>query len=194
MSPAGGPTLSRRRLLERWWLLPVGLTAGAFGFMGLYAARVSRKAKPGPPAFRAAGAQQVATLSGLLQDWSETHFVYAGRPCTLLRLPRPAPGGLSSGGHHYAAFSRVCTHLGCSVNLVRDVEVLAFSFNYRDPDPSGQHPQLGCPCHFSVFDPLKAGEAIFGKAHLPLPRVRLERRGPELWATGIEDPPGLVGG
>ncbi len=86
------------------------------------------------------------------------------------------------------AYSRICTHLGCPVNLVRDPEVLAFAFNYRPP-PGAQHPQLGCRCHFSVFDPLQAGEAVFGKANAPLPRVRLEVRGTAVWATGIEPAP-----
>ena len=103
------------------------------------------------------------------KPWAEVAFSYAGRPCTLLRLPAATLGSLEVGGAHYAAFSRVCTHLGCPVNLVRDTEVLAFSFNYRAPDPRDQHPYLGCPCHYSVFNPLASGEAVFGKAHLPLP-------------------------
>ncbi|MFC4452203.1 ubiquinol-cytochrome c reductase iron-sulfur subunit [Deinococcus sonorensis] len=185
--------LTRRAVLERWWLLPVGATVGVFGFMGLYAARVSRKSVPGAPQFVGGPAVRVAALPQLDREWAEVQFAYAGRPCTVLRLPEATLGGLSAGGQHYAAFSRVCTHLGCPVNLVRDVEVLAFSFNYRAPNPQDQHPQLGCPCHFSVFDPLRSGEAVFGKAHLPLPRVRLERRGDALWATGIEAAPAIGG-
>lgn len=205
--------MNRRTLLERWWLIPVGLTASAFAGMGLYALRVSRKSVPGAPQFRAGTPQRVAALPALSTeargadalskdelgkdalgtDWAEVKFTYAGRPCVLLRLPAATLGSLDVGGHHYAAFSRVCTHLGCPVNLVRDTEVLAFSFNYRAPDPANQHPHLGCPCHYSVFDPLRSGEAVFGKAHLPLPRVRLARRGSDLWATGIEAAPDSAG-
>ena len=181
--------MNRRALLEKWWLIPVGLTASAFAGMGLYALRVSRKSVPGAPQFQANTAQRVAALSKLTTDWAEVNFTYAGRPCVLLRLPAATLGSLDIGGRHYAAFSRVCTHLGCPVNLVRDTEVLAFSFNYRAPDPRDQHPYLGCPCHYSVFNPLASGEAVFGKAHLPLPRVRLERHGKDLWATGIEAAP-----
>lgn len=185
--------MNRRALLEKWWLLPVGLTASAFAGLGLYAARVTRKSVPGEPQYAAGPAVRVAPLSALGREWAEVNFVYAGRPCTLLRLPQATLGSLEAEGQHYAAYSRVCTHLGCSVNLVRDTEVLAFSFNYRAPDPKKQHPYLGCPCHYSVFDPLASGEAVFGKAHLPLPRVRLERRGTALWATGIEPAPANVG-
>ncbi|WP_425146122.1 ubiquinol-cytochrome c reductase iron-sulfur subunit [Deinococcus sp.] len=185
--------MNRRQLLERWWLLPVGATVAAFGYLGLYAARVSRKSVPGTPAFQPATAVKVAALSQLAGEWADRAFSYAGRPCILLRIPAATLGSLEIGEGHYAAFSRICTHLGCTVNLVRDIEVLAFSFNYRDPDPKNQHPLLGCPCHYSVFDPLSSGEAVFGKAHLPLPRVRLERRGDELWATGIEAAPPIGG-
>ena len=178
---------TRRQLLERWWLLPVGATVAAFGYMGYYAARVTYgKEKPGAPEFVAAPAQRLAAVADLATIWAQREFAYAGRPCILLRLPAPVSGGLSVGGQHFAAFSRVCTHLGCTVNLVRDVEVLAFSFSYRPPEGT---PQLGCPCHFSVFDPLRAGEAVFGKARAPLPRLRLLVRGAELWATGIEPAP-----
>lgn len=183
--------LSRRALLERWWVLPVAGTLGAFGYMGWYATRVTfGKARVGEPEFQPGEPLRVAPRSALGKDWEEVHFTYAGRPCTLLRLPAAVPGGLSVGEVHYAAFSRICTHLGCTVNLVRDPEVLAFAYNYRPP-PGQNHPELGCPCHFSVFDPLKAGEAVFGKANAPLPRVQLELRGEDLYATGIEPAPPL---
>ena len=182
---------SRRELLERWWVLPVAGTLGAFGYMGWYASRVTfGKTRAGAARFEGAPAQRLSAISALSKEWAELNFQYAGRPCTLLRLPQPVEGGLSVGGQHFAAFSRVCTHLGCSVSLVRDQEVLAFAFNYRPPEDE-QHPQLGCRCHFSVFDPLRAGEAVFGKALAPLPRVRLEQRGNDLYATGIEPAPKL---
>lgn len=193
-SLGGARKITRRALLERWWLLPVAGTLGTFGYLAWYGARVTfGKTQAGPPAFGAAEPRQVAELGDLQRPWAEQTFSYAGRPCTVLRVPQPVEGGLSGpDGLHLVAFSRVCTHLGCTVNLVRDPEVLAFAFNYRPP-PEAQHPQLGCRCHYSVFDPLQAGEAVFGKANGPLPRVRLERRGTQLWATGIEAAPALEG-
>ncbi|GHF33076.1 Rieske Fe-S protein [Deinococcus metalli] len=182
--------LTRRDVLERWWLLPVAGTLGTFGYLGWYAARVTfRKEGAGPPAFQGAAPLAIAPLTDVAGEWTERTFTYAGRPCTLLRVPQAVPGGLDDpSGVHLIAYSRVCTHLGCAVNLVRDPEVLAFAFNYRPPQGEG-YPRLGCRCHFSVFDPLRAGVAEFGKARAPLPRVRLERRGAEVWATGIEPAP-----
>lgn len=185
---------TRRALLEKWWLLPVAATAGAFGYMGWYATRVTLgKRGAGPPDFQPAVAQRIAPLTDLQTVWADVNFSYAGRPCTLLRVPQAVAGGLAlPGGGHAVAYSRVCTHLGCTVNLVRDPEVLAFAFNYRPP-PDAPHPQLGCRCHYSVFDPLQAGAAVFGKANGPLPRVRLEIRKRVVWATGIEPAPALGG-
>ncbi|BDP41739.1 cytochrome Complex iron-sulfur subunit [Deinococcus aetherius] len=189
----GPKKLTRRDLLERWWLVPVAGTLGAFGYMGWYASRVTfGKERVGEPDFQPGEAVRVASRAQLEGEWAQVNFTYAGHPCTLLRVPEPVPGGLSVDGTHYAAYSRVCTHLGCAVNLVRDLEVLAFAYNYRPP-LEDRHPQLGCPCHYSVFDPLKAGEAVFGKANGPLPRVRLEARGGDLYATGIEPAPALGG-
>ncbi|MFC6664997.1 hypothetical protein ACFP9V_06275 [Deinococcus radiopugnans] len=52
---------TRRAFLEKWWLLPVAATAGAFGYMGWYATRVTLgKQKAGAPDFQAAPAQRIA--------------------------------------------------------------------------------------------------------------------------------------
>ncbi len=171
-------------------MLPVAGTLGTFASLGWYATRVTfRKEGAGPPAFAAQPPQALGALADLDAEWAEQTFTYAGRPCVLLRVPEAVPGGLEpADGTHLIAYSRVCTHLGCTVNLVRDPEVLAFAFNYRPPRDA-RYPRLGCRCHFSVFDPLHAGVAEFGKARAPLPRVRLERRGNQVWATGIEPAP-----
>ncbi|MFC3834655.1 MULTISPECIES: ubiquinol-cytochrome c reductase iron-sulfur subunit [Deinococcus] len=190
--------LTRRHVLERWWMLPVAGTLGAFGYLGWYGARVTfGRERAGSPDFESHPPRRVASVAALSAEWSEQTFTYAGRPCTLLRVPQAVSGGLetTSGdtATHLVAYSRVCTHLGCTVNLVRDPEVLAFAFNYRPPQDA-PHPRLGCRCHYSVFDPLQAGVAEFGKARAPLPRVRLERRGAQIWATGIEPAPALDSG
>ncbi|ADV66797.1 Rieske 2Fe-2S domain-containing protein [Deinococcus maricopensis] len=179
--------VTRRALLEKWWVLPVAATVGTFGWLGLRATRIlTGKGKPGAPAFQAVPAVRVAALSALPGAWSSVNFRAGGRECVLLRLPSPTEDTVTVGGAHLAAFSRVCTHLGCAVNVMRDTEALAFSFNYRT-----DHPVLGCPCHFSVFDALERGQAVFGQALAPLPRVRLEARGSAVYATGLEPAPPL---
>lgn len=184
---------TRRRLLEHWWVLPVAGTLGAFGYMGWYAGKVTfGKKEAGKPQFERSDSQPLAELTALENVWDSLDFKYAGRECVLLCVPIPIEGGLSHAGRHYVAYSRVCTHLGCLVNVVREEEVLAFAFNYRPPE-GAKHPQLGCRCHFSVFNPLKGGEAVFGKANSPLPRVELSINNGKIYAIGIEPAPPIGG-
>ena len=86
-----------------------------------------------------------------------------------------------------AAFSRICTHQGCLVDLNLDTEAIAFAFNHR-----ADRPQLTCACHYSVFDPSRAGLVVSGPAVQPLPRVRLRLRTdagpPTVLADGVERP------
>jgi ubiquinol-cytochrome c reductase iron-sulfur subunit len=77
-----------------------------------------------------------------------------------LRLPHDrrgwAPGGI-------VAYSKICTHAGCAVNM------------YRVPTyaPTQPRPALVCPCHYSTFDPATGGTVIFGPAGRPLPQLPL---------------------
>jgi len=91
-----------------------------------------------------------------------------GSPLVLVRLPlselklpsgrdKWAPGGI-------LAYSKICTHAGCAINL------------YRYPlfAPAEPRPALVCPCHYSTFDPATGGTVIFGPAGRPLPQLPLE--------------------
>jgi arsenite oxidase small subunit len=77
-------------------------------------------------------------------------------PCILLR---PVD-------NTYIAFSRICTHASCPVH-------------YR-PEEN----RLDCPCHQGAFSAAD-GSVLFGPPPRPLPRVTLDRRGPDILATGI---------
>lgn len=186
MTPPGEPpTPGRRKLLEYWWVLPVGATLGVFGGLLEYARRVTLgKRRAGPVNYADGPRVRVAPLAALARPFDTAEFGYGGTACVAVRLPEATAHSLAAGGAHFVAFSRVCTHLGCLVNPVRDPEVVALSYNYRT-----DHPVLGCPCHFAVFDPLLEGEAVIGRAVAPLPRVRLEARGGVLYATGLEPAP-----
>jgi Rieske Fe-S protein len=77
-------------------------------------------------------------------------------PCLLLRPAQET----------YIAFSRTCTHAACPVFY------------------TAAENRLDCPCHgggFSAAD----GSVLYGPPPRPLPRVILERRGPNLVATGM---------
>lgn len=67
----------------------------------------------------------------------------------------------------FVAFSQKCTHLSCAV--------------IPRPDEGVFH----CPCHEGVFD-LRTGNVIAGPPPRPLPRVAIEVRGGEIYATGVE--------
>jgi ubiquinol-cytochrome c reductase iron-sulfur subunit len=67
-----------------------------------------------------------------------------------------APGGL-------LAYSKICTHAGCAISL------------FRKPTypPVEKRAGLVCPCHYSTFDPARAGKVVFGPAGRPLPQLPL---------------------
>ena len=168
-----------RRSFLLW--LPVALLASFFSWLGLRALRIqSRKPIPGPASYVGGSEVKVAGLGELSELWSFRYFEYAGAPAVALNTPTPVAGGISSQSN-LIAFSRVCTHQGCHVHLITDPEAGALLYNYRSETPF-----LGCPCHFGAYDPLQAGRPVFGPPQLPLPRIRLELRGEEVWATGKE--------
>jgi Rieske Fe-S protein len=77
-------------------------------------------------------------------------------PCIAVRTPEGK----------IVAYSQVCTHLWCAV--------------VYDKAESG----LFCPCHHGVFN--LEGRPVAGPPIRPLPRITIERRGDELYATAME--------
>jgi ubiquinol-cytochrome c reductase iron-sulfur subunit len=77
-----------------------------------------------------------------------------------LELPAGRAGWAPEG---FLAFSKICTHAGCAVNL------------YRSPlyPPQAPSPALVCPCHYSTFDVLQGGTRVFGPAGRALPQLPL---------------------
>jgi Rieske Fe-S protein len=89
---------------------------------------------------------------------SSLYFAYPTRndPAVLLR---------SSEGE-YTAYSRKCSHAGCSVE---------FDVARR---------WLKCPCHQGTYD-VRIGHVIYGPPRRPLDQIVLEMRsGNQVWATG----------
>ena len=78
-------------------------------------------------------------------------------PCVLVRLT----------SSEFVAFSQKCTHLSCAV-VPRATEGLLY-----------------CPCHEGRFD-VRTGAPTAGPPRRPLPRVAIETRGRDIYATGIE--------
>ncbi len=71
-----------------------------------------------------------------------------------------------NGPYSYVAYSQKCTHLSCAVYYSEDG-------------------RLACPCHEGFFS-ARDGSVLAGPPRRPLPRVKLERRGDLLVATGME--------
>jgi Rieske Fe-S protein len=78
-------------------------------------------------------------------------------PCLLVRVSES----------ELVAFGQKCTHLSCAV-IPRPAEGVFY-----------------CPCHEGRFD-LRSGAPIAGPPRRPLPRVLVEVRGRDIYATGVE--------
>lgn len=81
----------------------------------------------------------------------------AQSPCVAVKLGRRVPGGAGQDGS-IVAFSQMCTHMGCLLSY------------------EAQTARLKCSCHFTMFDPEKAGQMITGQATANLAQVVLEYR------------------
>ena len=94
----------------------------------------------------------------LLMPGGSLYFNYPTRndPAVLLRVSE----------NEYRAYSRRCSHAGCSVEF----------------DPRSRY--LMCPCHRGAFDG-RMGHVMFGPPRRPLDEIVLEvRAGGHIWATG----------
>ena len=85
------------------------------------------------------------------------HYPTDNDPCLLVRVSES----------ELVAFGQKCTHLACAV-IPRPAENSFY-----------------CPCHEGRFD-LRTGSPIAGPPRRPLPRVRIEVRGEDIYATGVE--------
>jgi ubiquinol-cytochrome c reductase iron-sulfur subunit len=77
-----------------------------------------------------------------------------------LRPPRGREGWDVNG---VLAFSKICTHAGCAVAMLRYP-----LYEQNEPGPA-----LVCPCHYSTFDVLRGAAVEFGPAGRPLPQLPL---------------------
>jgi Rieske Fe-S protein len=107
------------------------------------------------------------------------HYPDEADHCILIRLPvegeeetrrqgdREMVGHSPSSVVRLVAYSQKCTHLTCAV--IPDVE----------------RGVIHCPCHEGLFD-LTTGNVLAGPPPRPLPRILLEIRGDDVYATGVE--------
>lgn len=82
-------------------------------------------------------------------------FPDAASPCVVIKNGRPVPGGVGP-DRDIAAFSTLCTHMGCPTAYDKKQRVFR------------------CPCHFSMFDAELSGQMVCGQATVDLPEIILE--------------------
>ena len=171
---SGGRVMGRRKLL-------LGLMGGSFVsmFIGFVGPIGSLGPKPrgerGRTSWRA-GSRLVtpdgapielarSTFDQLVTVFPEDHIGEDDAQVVLLRLPpelltaRTVERGAIEG---WVAYSKICTHAGCSVGL--------FGVDNREPDTLRQ---LVCPCHQSIFDPVDSARPVGGPATRSLPQLGL---------------------
>ncbi len=106
-----------------------------------------------------------ASEDQLVTVFPEGHIGVDDSQVVLLRMSpealtaRTVDGGAVDG---WVAYSKICTHAGCSVGL--------FGIDNREPDTIRQ---LVCPCHQSIFDPVDGARPVGGPATRSLPQLRL---------------------
>jgi Rieske Fe-S protein len=79
------------------------------------------------------------------------------------------------------AYSRICPHLGCIFNFVKDPAECAKGYNFK---PDG--PVFACPCHLSVYDILHGGKVVSGPAPRPPRSFELKKEGDQYRVVSLE--------
>ncbi len=124
------------------------------------------------------------TFDQLVTVFPEGHIGEDDAQVVLLRVPPDllTAGTVEAGAlDGWVAYSKICTHAGCSVGL--------FGIDNRPPDLLRQ---LVCPCHQSAFDPRDQARPVGGPATRKLPQLPLDVDGEgNLVAAGSFD--GVVG-
>jgi arsenite oxidase small subunit len=115
---------------------------------------------------------KIANVSQLSPNKPVTfNYPDASSPAILVKLGKPAIGGVGP-QQDIVAFAGTCTHMGCPVQY--------------------QGERFVCQCHFSMFDPAKAGQTYQGLASSWLPQITLtvDKKG-DIYATAVN---GLIWG
>ncbi len=80
------------------------------------------------------------------------------------------------------AYSRICPHLGCIFNFVKDHDEIAKGYNYA----FAERPMFCCPCHLSVYDILNGGKVVSGPAPRPPRKFDIKKEGTKIVIASLE--------
>jgi Rieske Fe-S protein len=84
-------------------------------------------------------------------------------------------------GGDIVAYSRICPHLGCIFNFVKDPAECAKGYNFH---PAG--PVFACPCHLSVYDIAQGGKVVSGPAPRPPRKFDVKVEGDTIKVLSLE--------
>ena len=162
-----GPNSNRPRLTRRRFIQTTGAAGVGAAAPGVIGSRTAAAQTAGYPL------QPIIALDEL-SPGTTVAFAYPDdrSPALLLRMSSEVLAGVGPDAS-IVAFSTLCTHKGCPVS-------------YKP-----EHHLLVCPCHWSTFDPEKAGTLVIGQASQALPRIELRVESGMIVATGVE---GLIYG
>jgi Rieske Fe-S protein len=79
------------------------------------------------------------------------------------------------------AYSRICPHLGCIFNFVKDPAECAKGYNFTPT-----YPVFACPCHLSVYDIANGGKVVSGPAPRPPRSFEVKKVGEEYQVLTLE--------
>jgi thiosulfate dehydrogenase [quinone] large subunit len=143
-------SIKSERLIPRFTERREFIKLSTTGLLAVFAALVgSRFQSPSTSGASAtATGSAIAKLSDIAVGQSLNFQSADGTPAVLFRT--------KSG---VFAYSRVCTHQGCSVEFKSKTSTLS------------------CPCHGAQFDPAQGGAVIQGPARQPLPKINIQVNG-----------------
>jgi len=157
-------------------LVDVGRRQFLRGSAATAAGAVAVAVAPAAPA-KAAGAARVDYPSSRLANVKDLKknepfdilYPDADAPGVLLKLGTRVEGGVGPDGD-IVGFTIICPHKGFP---------LAYSADKRT---------LNCPGHYSVFDPEKGGQQVWGQATQNLPQymLRVDDKG-DIYAEGVDE-------
>jgi thiosulfate dehydrogenase [quinone] large subunit len=143
------PDLSDRRTIFK--ILAVGVGTAILPAIGSIFKKSSNASATNTSNSSSATGVEIAKLSTLAVGSSLNFKTNDGVPAVLFRT--------KSG---VFAYSRVCTHEGCSVSLDKQRNILA------------------CPCHGAEFDPSNGAKVLRGPAHTPLAKISVNVSGDQI--------------
>ena len=179
---------SRRLLLKTVAAIPLAATFGLLASPFLRFLLPTRKpldvlgksdqpiAEPPVPTFKDSDFPEPWTCLPFMFKQSYIEYNPEGKevrqiPVYIVKLPN----------NDVVAYSRICPHLGCIFNFVKDPAECAKGYNFT---PDG--PVFACPCHLSVYDIANAGKVVSGPAPRPPRSFEVKKVGEEYQVLSLE--------